>query len=73
MLSSLDLDNKRAKARSLYFDREWSLIGSRSPNNSGRDYDTSWYVPEVRRSVKSDTTGKGGSERVIKLHWNDVE
>lgn len=149
VLSSLNLDNKRAKARSLYFDREWNLIGSRSPNDSGRDYapplkyydfplypgktwqqtttetdiktgairlhtvsgvvkgwetvsvpagtfrgirveletelydpstgdripgtDTSWYVPEVRRSVKSDTTGKGGSQRVIELLWYDVK
>ena len=149
VLSSLNLDNKRAKARSLYFDREWNLIGSRSPNNSGRDYspplkyydfplypgktwqqtttetdiktgamrihqvsgvvkgwetvtvpagtfrgirveletelfdpstgervpgtDTSWYVPEVRRSVKSDTTGKGGSRRLIQLISYDVQ
>ena len=35
--------------------------------------DTSWYVPEVRRSVKSDTTGKGGSQRVIQLLSYDVQ
>lgn len=29
--------------------------------------DVSWYVPEVRRSVKSLTTGKGGSQRLIQL------
>lgn len=142
-LSSLNLDNKRAKPRSLYFDRQWNLIASRSPDKSGRDYspllkyydfplfpgktwnqtstetdlktgatrihtisgtvegwervsvpagtfsaikvhlvtelfdpntgerirgtDTSWYVPEVRRSVKSETTGKGGSQGLIQL------
>lgn len=31
-LSSLNLDNKRAKPRSLYFDRQWNLIASRSPD-----------------------------------------
>jgi hypothetical protein len=143
VLSSLNLDTKRAKARSLYFDREWNLSGSRSPDGSGRDYspplkyydfplvpgktwqqtttetnietgavkthtvsgevgqwetvsvpagtfrgirvhlltelfdpstgdrirgtDTSWYVPEVRRSVKSVTTGKDGKQRLIQL------
>ena len=35
--------------------------------------DTSWYVPEVRRSVKSDTTGKGGSRRLIQLISYDVQ
>ncbi len=29
--------------------------------------DVSWYVPEVRRSVKSLTSGKGGSRRLIQL------
>lgn len=29
--------------------------------------DTSWYVPEVRRSVKSLMTGKAGKERLIQL------
>lgn len=29
--------------------------------------DVSWYVPEVRRSVKSLTTGKDGSQRLIQL------
>jgi len=149
VLSSLNLDNPRAKARSLRFNREWNLIASRSPDGSGRDYspplmyydfplfpgktwrqtttetdiktgavrfhtvsgvvkgwesvsvpagtfrgirvdletelydpstgervsgtDISWYVPEVRRSVKSDTTGRGGSQRVIRLLSYDVE
>ena len=148
VLSSINLDNPGAKARSLHFDREWNLIASRSPNGSGRDYspalkyydfplfpgktwrqtttetdiktgavrthtvsgvvkgwetvsvpagtfhgirvelqtelydpstgervpgtDISWYVPEVRRSVKSDTTGRGGSQRVIRLLSFDV-
>ena len=34
--------------------------------------DISWYVPEVRRSVKSVTTGKGGSQRIIRLMSYDV-
>lgn len=143
ILSSLNLNNKRAKARSIYFDCEWNLIATRSPDSSGRDFtpplkyydfplfpgkkwqqtttetniktgairthtvsgtvehwetvsvpagtfrairvhlltevfdpstgerisgtDTSWYVPEVRRSVKSQTTGRGGRERLIQL------
>lgn len=147
-LSALNLDNKKAKARSLYFDREWNLIGTRSPDGSGRDYapplryydfplypgktwtqtttetdirsgatkthrlsgtvgdwervtvpagsfrgirvtlqtelfdpgtgeriqgtDISWYVPEVRRSVKSLTTGKGGSQGLIQLISYDL-
>jgi hypothetical protein len=29
--------------------------------------DVSWYVPSVRRSVKSDVIGKGGRRRVIQL------
>lgn len=142
-LSSLNLDNKRAKPRSLVFDRQWNLISTRSPDKSGKDYapplkyydfplfpgktwgqtttetniktgatrihtisgtvggwervsvpagtfraikvqlvtelfdpstgeripgtDTSWYVPEVRRSVRSDTSGKGGRRGLIQL------
>ena len=143
ILSSINLDNKSAKARNLHFDREWNLIGTRNADNSGLDYspplkyfdfplfpgktwrqvttetniktgasrshtisgtvgqwedvsvpagtfraikielqtelfdpgtgeriagsDTSWYAPEVRRSVKSLTTGKDGGRRVIQL------
>jgi hypothetical protein len=143
ILSSINLDNKNAKARNLHFDREWNLIGTRNADNSGLDYspplkyfdfplfpgktwrqvttetniktgasrshtisgtvgqwedvsvpagtfraikielqtelfnpgtgeriagsDISWYVPEVRRSVKSLTTGKDGGRRVIQL------
>lgn len=142
-LSSINLDNKKAKARTLYFDREWNLLSTRSPDGSGREYspplkyydfplfpgktwnrtstetdiktratrthtvsgtvgqwevvsvpagtfhairvaldtvlfdpatgasvngtDVSWYVPEVRRSVKSVTTGKDGSQGLIQL------
>jgi hypothetical protein len=142
-LSSLNLDNKRAKPRSLVFDRQWNLISTRSPDKSGKDYspplkyydfplfhgktwvqtstetdiktgatrihtisgtvggwervsvpagtfraikvqlvtelfdpitgertpgtDTSWYVPEVRRSVKSETGGKDGRRGLIQL------
>ncbi len=142
-LSSLNLDNKRAKPRNLAFDRQWNLISTRSPDNSGKDYspplkyydfplfpgktweqtstetdiktgairihtisgttegwerisvpagsfraikiqlvtelfdpstgertrgtDTSWYVPEVRRSVKSETSGQGGRRGLIRL------
>ena len=145
ILSTLNLDNKKARPRSLYFDREWNLIATRSPDGSGLDYspplkyfdfplfpgktwqqtttethiktgakrshtvsavvgpweemtvpagtfrtikielrtnlfdpstgesiggtDTSWYAPTVRRSVKSITTGKDGSRRVIQLTW----
>jgi len=29
--------------------------------------DTSWYVPEVHRSVKSITTGKDGKRQIIQL------
>lgn len=148
-LSTLNLDNKKAKARSLYFDGEWNLIGTRSPDGSGRDYapplryydfplytgktwtqsstetdiktgatrihslsgavgdwetvsvpagsfrgirvtletelvdpgtnerirgtDISWYVPEVRRSVKSLTTGKGGSKGLIQLIFYELK
>ena len=143
VLSSINLDRKSAKARSLHFDREWNLIATRNADGSGLDYapplkyydfplfpgktwrrtttethtrtgatrthtvegaveewetvsvpagtfwaikvslqtelfdprtgeritgaDESWYVPEVRRSVKSLTTGKGGSQRLIQL------
>ena len=149
ILSSLNLDNKDAKARTLHYDRQWNLIASRSPNGSGRDYapplqyydfplfpgktwhrtttetdiktgavrthrasgaveewetvsvpagtfqalrvnlrteledpstgeritgtDLSWYVPEVRRSVKSQTTGRDGSRRVIELQRYEVK
>lgn len=143
ILSSINLDNKNAKARNLWFDREWNLIATRNADNSGLDYspplkyydfplfpgktwqqdttetntktgtvkshsvagvvgqwetvsvpagtfraikvelqtevfdhstgerisgsDRSWFVPDVRRSVKSITTGKGGSQRLIQL------
>ncbi len=143
VLSSISLDSKNAKPRTLRFNRQWNLLASRSPNGSGRDYspplkyydfplfpgktwqqtttetdirtgavrthtvegvvegwdvvtvpagtfraikvnlrtelydpgsgeripgtDVSWYVPEVKRSVKSVTSGQGGSRRVIEL------
>jgi hypothetical protein len=143
VLSSLSLDSRNAKPRTLRFDGQWNLLASRSPDGSGRDYDpplkyydfplfpgktweqttietdirsgairthtvageagdwdtvtvpagtfrgikvslrtdlydpslgehipgtdVSWYVPEIRRSVKSITTGQGGSVRVIEL------
>lgn len=149
VLSSLSLDSKNAKPRTLRFDRQWNLLASRSPNGSGRDYspplkyydfplfpgktwqqtttetdirsgavrthtvagvvegwdvvtvpagtfraikvslrtelydpssgesipgtDVSWYVPEVKRSVKSVTTGQGGSRRVIELVQYSLE
>ena len=34
--------------------------------------DTSWYVPEVRRSVKSVMTAKGGRQRIIELQSYEV-
>lgn len=143
VMSSLNLDSKRARPRTLRFDGQWNLLASRSPDGSGRDYapalayydfplvpgktwertttetniqtratrihqiaggvdqwetvsvpagtfrairvslrteledpstgertsgtDVSWYVPELRRSVKSVITGKGGSRQVIEL------
>jgi hypothetical protein len=143
VLSTLSLDSKSAKPRTLRFDRQWNLLASRSPDGSGRDYapplryydfplfpgktwqqtttetdirtgavrihtvaglvedwdmvtvpagtfraikvrlrtevydpksgehipgtDVSWYVPELKRSVKSVTTGQGGSRRLIEL------
>jgi hypothetical protein len=148
VLSSLSLDSKNAKPRTLRFDREWNLLATRSPDGSGRDYapalkyydfplfpgktwqqtttetniktgavrthtvfgsaeswemvsvpagtfrairvslrtelfdpisgeqitgtDVSWYVPEVRRSVKSLTTGSGDSRRLIQLLRYDL-
>lgn len=143
VLSSINVDNKKAKPRNLHFDRQWNLKGVRNADGGGFDYspplkyfdfplypgktwhqvsteiniktgqtrthtisgvvgqwedvsvpagsfraikvslqtqlfdpskgetipgtDTSWYVPEVRRSVKSATTGKDGDSRLIQL------
>ena len=143
VMESLNLSSRRAKPRTLRFDREWNLLGTRDSQGEGRDYapplkyydfplypgktwrqtttethtktgairvhtlsgvvgsweevrvpagvfrgirvslqtelvdhstgetvygtDVSWYVPQVRRSVKSVTTGRGGEERVIQL------
>jgi hypothetical protein len=143
ILSSLMLNSKSAKPRTLQYDREWNLVTSRNASGSGKNYspplryydfplypgktwretttetdimtgavrqhtivgrvegwetisvpagtfrgikvvlqtelfdpgsgerivgsDTSWYVPEVRRSVKSLTTGKAGRQRLIQL------
>jgi hypothetical protein len=140
-MSSLLLRSKRAKPRTLYYDREWNLVKSRNTSGSGLDYspplryydfplfpgkswresttetniktgavrqhtlsgtvgewetvsvpagtfrgikvklqtelfdpstgervlgtDTSWHVPEVRRSVMSMMTGKEGKQRLI--------
>jgi hypothetical protein len=143
VLATINLKNKGAKERRLYFDREWNLLASRNADDSGLDYappltyfdfplfpgktwrqmttetnnqtgavrthtlsgtvgdweqvsvpagtfraiqvhletdlvdpatgetisgtDISWYAPEVRRSVKSETSGKDGKQRVIRL------
>lgn len=45
-------------------------------NDSGETIigsDTSWYAPEVRRSVKSITTGKGGKQQLIQLISYDLK
>jgi hypothetical protein len=143
VLTTINLKNKAAKERRLYFNREWNLLASRNADNSGLDYapplkyfdfplfpgktwqqtttetniktgavrthtvsgtvgqweeitvpagtfraikvslgtelidpsagekisgtDVSWYAPEVRRSVKSVTSGKDGKQKVIQL------
>jgi len=143
VFSSINLASKKAKPRSLRFNREWNLISARNAESGGFDYspplkyydfplspgktweqvttetdiktgkirihtitgtvgqwedvtvpagtfhairvnlgtnvfnpstgeqingtDTSWYVPEVHRSVKSITTGKDGKRQIIQL------
>jgi hypothetical protein len=143
VLTTINLKNKAAKERRLYFNREWNLLASRNADNSGLDYspplkyfdfplfpgktwrqttsetniktgaarmhtlsgtvgdweeitvpagtfraikvslgtelvdpgtgetikgtDISWYAPELRRSVKSITSGKDGKQRLIQL------
>ena len=143
VLSMVVVNNKNAKPRKLYFNRDWNLVRSRNADNSGLDYsppikyyefpllsgkkwqqtstetdiktgktrthkvtgvvgdweeisvpagnfraikviletevinsatgqrmggsDISWYVPEIRRSVKSITKDQNGKGRVLQL------
>jgi hypothetical protein len=143
VLSSVNVNSKKAKPRLLHFNGEWNLVAVRNADDSGLDYapplkyyefplypgktwrqtttetnsrtgatrthtvsgtvgpwedvvvpagsfralrvslqtelfdpstgerqpgtDVSWYVPEVRRSVRSLTTGKDGKQRSLEL------
>jgi len=84
VLSTINLNNKNAKPRTLTFNREWNLINSRNADNSGFDYspplkyyDFPLYPGKSWEQSTSETNIKTGLIRTHRITgtvfpWEDV-